>query len=109
MKYYVSNELKGRIDMNSSQAPFDQSQSTCHVQNIDVCEGYVYLQYYCKSLLLKPRITFDCLTISDKVRHFLSPMEFKLKSIKKDDNKLLVTIFIEDELFWEKLDEKDHD
>jgi hypothetical protein len=109
MKLYLSDELKGRIDTNKSQECLKDEHTMCYVQNIDINKGYVYLQYHSKSLTLKSKITFTCFTLGDKVNYFSSPVAFKLISIKKDDNKLLVTIFIEENLFWEKLNEKDND
>jgi hypothetical protein len=108
MKYYLSDELKGRIDTNKNNNLVDDV-SSINIQNISIDAGYVFMQYYTQKALLKSKFSIDYFELGNEINNFTSPAEFKLKSIKKDDNKFLVTIFIEEILFWEKLYEKNND
>lgn len=103
MKFYLSEELKGRIDTNF----VEQKEKKFKVTQLFFNNDYAYMHIITDDTTINKHFTIKSFNFLGSDKHFREPVKFTLKSIKKYENSCEAVIFIEESKFWEYLHEKD--
>ena len=99
MNLIISEEIKDRINLN------DSSNIVCNeVNEINITNQKIFLHLVFENKKIKKNIILENFKINKDVYNFNRPLCFKLESVKKINNKLIAKIFIDENIFWEGVD-----
>ena len=106
MNFFISDSLKDKLDIETivNQKTSNESNSYELFELIE-SENKVFISYYVNNFIVKKQ--YNIKDVNSCIR-FKKNMQFKFKSIKNYNNKIILTIFIDAKLFWEFIEDEKH-
>jgi hypothetical protein len=109
MSFLISESLKDKIDLDTlTKEDMHDGLTNYELFELTVSDNKVYLSLYSNNFVIKNYYMIKKVNSNFKSLYFKENMKFKFKSIKNYNNKTVLTIFIDEKLFWENIEDEEY-